>query len=170
MSAEGLKKFIETAKRDVKLNDEFTAAAAAFARKQGFDVDAADVREFIDRLPQERAPGPGTNPIAEQRARDWDDAFYPDEPVATTMALGEEGNPPRGWRPGNDNKGDAPAATTQAVGEEEKPGRVTSQALGEEDKPRVSVTQAIGEEDRPRPPVTTMAVGEEGKNPRPPRP
>ncbi len=74
--------------------------------------------------------------------------------MATTMALGEEGNRP-------------PGITTKAIGEEGggRP-RPTTLAVGEEGggRPRPS-TRALGEEGggRPRPPhATTLAIGEEG--------
>ena len=74
------------------------------------------------------------------------------EPVATTLALGEEG-------------GDDPILTTQALGEEggvDDP-IITTLAIGEEggDDPGVT-TLAIGEEGGDDPIVTTLAIGEEG--------
>lgn len=187
MSTEGFQRFIHTAKRDWKLNDEFTAAVADFARKSGFNVDAQDVRDFLDTMPAERAEN------------------EPVEGGATTLALGEEdekGRPSVTLAIGEE---DNRRATTMAVGEEGRkvdrlpPMTVTSMALGEEEKkgddglnqrdrdrandfddmykdngPGVT-SMALGEEDKkPAPPkgpgVTTMAVGEEGKKPRPPGP
>lgn len=187
MSTEGFQRFLQAAKRDRKLNDEFTAAVAAVARKSGFNVQAADIRDFLDALPAERPEG---------------------EPVhggATTLALGEEddkGRPSVTLAIGEEDK---PRATTMAVGEEGRkvdrlpPMTVTSMAIGEEekkggddlnqrDKDRAkdfddmygdephATTMALGEEDKkPAPPkpdrgVTTLAMGEEGKKPRPPGP
>ncbi len=98
-----------------------------------------------------------------------------DEPVATTLAVGEEGKKPL-----------PPQRTTKAIGEEDRKPRPIrrggiTQAIGEDDKkplpperePGVT-SMALGEEDRKpsppkrRPDATSMALGEEGKKPRPP--
>ena len=76
----------------------------------------------------------------------------PLEPIATTLALGEEG-------------GDDPILTTQALGEEggDDGPVITTLAIGEEggDDP-IATTLAIGEEGGDDPIVTTLALGEEG--------
>ena len=191
MSITGFQRFIQTAKRDRKLNDEFTAAVAAVARKSGFNVQPADVRDFLDSLPAERAedaPHRIVDPsVTTQAVGEEDDKGRPsvtlaigeeDKPRATTMAVGEEGRkidrvPPM-------------TVTSMALGEEEKKG---GDDLSQRDKDRAkdfdgmygdeltATTMALGEEDKkPTPPpandrgVTTLAMGEEGKKPRPPGP
>jgi hypothetical protein len=163
MSKEGLKRFLDTAKREPQLKADFAAAVSDFARQAGFAVDATDVAALIDRTPRTRS---GMDGYYEDRAHDHDDMYG----GATTQAMGEE--EPR-TRP------EEPVATTMALGEEDKKPepRVTTQALGEEDdKGRPSVTMAIGEEDKRKTPpsggprVTTLAMGEEGRKPRTPQP
>jgi hypothetical protein len=109
----------------------------------------------------------------------------PSDPVATTLALGEEDKPVRTTLAVGEegrNKPKPPPVTTQAVGEEnrppitravgegEKPIKRTTMRVGEEGgKPKSPpvTTQAVGEEDKPVKP-TTKAMGEEGKKPRKP--
>lgn len=82
--------------------------------------------------------------------------------VPTTLAVGEEGTPPRPPRGVPPRPAPfPPGMTTQALGEEGNP-PVTTFALGEEGNPPFATTFALGEEGNPPPPVTTFALGEEG--------
>ncbi|MCC9604110.1 hypothetical protein LOC67_26450 [Stieleria sp. JC731] len=79
------------------------------------------------------------------------------QPRMTTMALGEEGNPPLDPKPG-DPKSKDDLGTPKRL--------PTTERGGEESKP---TTLAVGEESRPSPPYpTTMAVGEESPSIQPP--
>lgn len=192
MSNEGFQRFIQAAKRDRKLNDEFTAAVSAIARKSGFNVQPADIRDFLDNLPAERAedlPRRIVDPtVTTQAMGEEDDKGRPsvtlaigeeDKPRATTMAVGEEGGKPAPVPP--------MTVTSMAIGEEDKKGGKDGLNQRDEDRARdfddmygdqpTATTMALGEEDKkpapaPRPDrgVTTLAMGEEGKKPRPPGP
>ena len=95
--------------------------------------------------------------------------------MATTLALGEEGERPTTKAVGEEGGRPPAQPTTLAVGEEGARPPTTTQALGEEGGPmsprRPATTHALGEEGGPRVPpgqVTTMALGEEGNPPAPP--
>ena len=95
------------------------------------------------------------------------DPIKPIEPIATTLALGEEGGDDSfvtSRAIGEEGGADDPIVTTQALGEEGGDGPiVTTLAIGEEggDDP-IATTQALGEEGGDGPIVTTLALGEEG--------
>ncbi|MGF1645183.1 MAG: hypothetical protein ACFCUJ_16215 [Thiotrichales bacterium] len=95
-----------------------------------------------------------------------------DDPIATTLAIGEEdgGCPPGAGAGGKPPSGDDPIMTTMAVGEED--GGLPPGGIGKPDDP-IATTKAMGEEDGGLPPVaikpppgggpiyTTLAIGEE---------
>ncbi|MBI1214645.1 MAG: Nif11 family protein [Alphaproteobacteria bacterium] len=128
MSKPSMNDFIKALRSDASLSDDFAKAVSALAKKSGFDVTEEDVRNFVDEQPVRRPlPGHGG---------------------ATTMALGEEGKPPR-----FDND-DMPSVTL---------------AIGEEDGRKKDPKPQPPKDDDWRRRVTTLAMGEEGKRPQPPK-
>jgi hypothetical protein len=154
MAKEDLDGFFDAMRNDVSLAEKFAQAVGDFARNEGFSVDDQDV---YDHFTSEE---PSTRPLPDDGGRMSTMAMGEEGGRMTTMAMGEEG--------GGRIKPMPPASVTLAIGEEDKrgprpprrTGDVTSAAIGEEDKRR----------DPPAHPITTMAVGEETKKPRVPKP
>ena len=115
------------------------------------DLEAALEAEEDELAEEPEQPGATTEAVGEE------------EPVMTTQAVGEE-SPSVSPNPTTEAVGEeGPMMTTQAVGEESPslPPRPTTLAGGEEGP--VMTTQALGEESPPvTPRPTTLAVGEEG--------
>ena len=92
------------------------------------------------------------HPVDNGGVTNWPGIEHP--PIATTMALGEEGD-----------IGVEPPSPTLAIGEYGEPPIATTMALGEEGDIEVeppAPTNAVGEYGEPPVDVTTMAGGEEG--------
>lgn len=157
MAKEELDAFFDALRGEKSLSAEFAKAVADVARNNGYDVDEQDVLErFAAEEPGSR-PLPGHGHVSTM-------AVGEEEPMATTLAVGEEDEPAID----DDFGGGFGGATTEAVGEEGRPS--VTLAIGEEDKPKRPpgggvTSAALGEEskrrDPPAHPITTMAMGEE---------
>lgn len=156
MSHKSLNEYLDAARQNPSLMDAFARAVSQEAKKAGYDVTIADVMSMVDALPNPTAlphhvGGASTMALGEEDANGMR-IRRPSGPTLTTLALGEEGNPPRISKSGEPTDPKDGGVTTQAIGEEEK-------------KPQPKKDDTFSD-----PIVTSFMIGEEDDKPQPKKP